>query len=125
MPVLGPNGLPVRPQRQIPDEVLAHYLSDHEARLNALAAQNIHIGIMVEYMVQQLGQFIPDFDLDPEEFTEFRTRRFNEMKQEAQEVDELRRKAAVEQAAVDRGEIPASLDLSEIDDFDGDDEVDG
>lgn len=112
--ILGPNGLPVRPSRQIPDEVIIHHLGDHDARLNALAAQSVHLGIMVEYLVQELGNALPDFDLDAEEFAAFRDKRFAEMKQEAQQIDQARTAAAAERA---RNEADvADLDLDEIDD---------
>lgn len=111
--LLGPNGMPVRPQRQLPDQVIVHHLSDHDARLNALAAQSVHLGIMVEYLVDQLGKALPDFDLDAEEFAEFRNRRFKEMKAEALEIDAANARLEAQQEGV--GEV--DIDLDEIDDI--------
>lgn len=114
--ILGPNGLPVRPTRQIPDEVIVHHLSDHDGRLNALAAQSVHLGIMVEYLVEALGALLPEFDLDPEEFAAFRDRRFKEMQTEAKALDAART-AAVEERARNTADV-ADLILDEIDDGD-------
>ena len=112
--LLGPNGLPLRPKRQLPDEVIIHHLGNLDARANALAAQSVHLGIMVEYLVDQLGKVLPDFDMDPEEFAEFRTRRFKEMQAEAEEVDRANATAQVERM---RNEADvADINLDEIDD---------
>ena len=112
--LLGPNGLPLRPQRQLPDEVIIHHLGDLDARANALAAQAVHLGIMVEYLVDQLGKVLPDFDMDPEEFAEFRARRFTEMQTEAEEVDKARTAAEAERL---RNEADvAHINLDEIGD---------
>jgi len=74
------------------------------------------MGIMVEYLVEQLGTLLPNFDLDPEEFAEFRKRRFEEMQNEAKAIEEARAKAVAEQAQ-NQADFP-DLDLDEIDDGD-------
>lgn len=84
-----------RSSKQLPDEVIAHHLSNHHARLGALAAQSVHLGIMVEYLVDQLSKILPAFDLDAEEFAEFRERRINEMQAEAVEIDNANKQMAV------------------------------
>lgn len=99
--------------QHIPAEVIAHHLSDHETRLNAIAAQNIHMGIMIEYMFEQLTEIVPEFQLDREEFEEYRNRRFDEMKAEAIELEEARRKTQLAEEALRRGETPVDLDLDE------------
>jgi hypothetical protein len=103
--------------RQIPEQVLIHYLSDHEARLNALAAQAVHLGIMLEYTTQQLALVVPEFELDAEDFAEFRERRFTEMKNEALELERVERQALAEKAAQERGD--SLVDLSETEEMEG------
>lgn len=98
--------------RQIPDEVLAQVLAEHEARLNAIAAQQIQLAIMIEYFSNLLDEAVPDFVMDDDDFSEFRERRFNEMKSQAMEMQEARRYADEAADALERGEIPAGLDLS-------------
>lgn len=97
MTILGPNGLPARPQRSIPDEVLIQALQNHEERLSALGAQQIHLGIMVEYMTERLTNAFEQFEIDEEEFVAFRTRRWEEMQEEAKKVAKAR-KAALQAA---------------------------
>ena len=113
--ILGPNGMPLRPQRQLPDQVIIHHLGDHDARLNALAAQSVHLGIMVEFLVDTLGKALPDFDMDAEEFAEFRDRRFKEMRNEAMQIEKANADLAAQQAAT-ADDIP-DLDLDELDDL--------
>ena len=56
--------------RQIPDEVLAQVLAEHEARLNAIAAQQIQRAIMIEYFSNLLDEAVPDFVMDDDDFSE-------------------------------------------------------
>jgi len=101
--------------RQIPDNILAQVLSEHEARLNAIAAQQIQLAIMIEYQSGLLDEAVPDFVMDDEDFAEFRERRFNEMKSQAMEMQDARRAAESASQAFAAGEEPVDLDLSEDD----------
>ena len=112
--LLGPNGLPIRSQpRQIPDQVIVQYLTDHDARLNALAAQSVHIGIMIEYLIEQLRETVPDFQIDSEDFAEFRARRFEEMKNEAAQIEAENNALRAQRNSANDQNI---VDLNEIDD---------
>lgn len=119
MPILGPNGMPVRQSRAIPDEILAQVLSDHETRLNALAAQQVHLGIMVEYLTDRLQVAVPELEIDPKEFAEYRTVRFEEMKKEALAVAKARQRSikAADAVATEPPTVldDMDLDLTEID----------
>lgn len=103
----------VAPQRRIPDQVLTQVMSEHEARLNALAAQQIQIAIMIEYLSQKLEEAVPLFVMDDDEFTEFRDRRFNEMKAEAMSMQEARQKAETAAKAIRNGQTPVDINLDE------------
>lgn len=105
--ILGPNGQPVRNTNV---ELLMKVAAEHEQRLQAMAAQQIHMGIMIEFMVNQLSEVIGDFELDPEEFNSYRETRFEEMRQEATELAQAR-----DQLNSAEREL-ANVDLSESDD---------
>lgn len=119
--LLGPDGTPMAPARRIPDQVIAQVMSDHEARLNALAAQQVHLAIMLEYTTNLLVEVVPDFVLVDEDFAEFRDKRFEEMKAEAMDLQEARRPAQQAAATIKAGGTPVDLDLDEVDDFGGED----
>jgi hypothetical protein len=102
------------PRQGIPDDVLAQVMSDHETRLNALAAQQVHLAIMVEHLVNLLTEAVPDFEIDHEEFNEFRNKKFEEIKNEAMDLQEARRKATAAARAIRNGEEPLDVDLDEV-----------
>jgi hypothetical protein len=85
--ILGPDGQPV--VQEIPQEVIMHYLANHEARLNALAAQSINLGLLTEWLFEQLTKTIPGFELDIEEFSAYRESRLQKMKEESDRQDSV------------------------------------
>ena len=117
--ILGSNGLP-RPQSSQEANAfqnkLRMVLTDHETRLNALAAQQVHLAIMVEYLTKELVEVLPDFELDNKEFSEYRDQRFEEMKQEAMDLQVARMQAQRAAEIIRNGGTPIDLNLNETDD---------
>tara|TARA_Y100001938_G_C7944934_1_gene356281 strand:- start:15 stop:401 length:387 start_codon:yes stop_codon:yes gene_type:complete len=118
--ILGPDGMS-RPNRTQEvsrfQDKLRFVLTDHETRLNALAAQQVHLAIMVEYLTKELVEVLPDFELDNKEFSEYRDQRFEEMKQEAIDLQEARTQARRAAEIIRKGGTPVDLDLSEAGDL--------
>ena len=118
--ILESNGLP-RPQfsqeANAFQNKLKMFLTDHETRLNALAAQQVHLAILVEYLTKELTEVLPDYELDNKEFSEYRDQRFEEMKQEAMDLQEARTQARRTAEIIRKGGTPVDLDLSEIGDL--------
>ena len=83
MSILKPDGTPAN---AIPQQVLMQVLQNHEARIAALASQQIHLGIMVEYLTEKLEDAVPEFAIDQDEFSQFLQRRWSEMQEEAKQV---------------------------------------
>ena len=99
--LVGLDGRPLGggPQRAIPDEALAAVLRNHETRLQALGAQQIHTGLLIEYLTETLEDKF-DFEIDMDDFALFRDRRFNELKEEAKQVAKAQAEAMQAAAAV-------------------------
>lgn len=118
MTILGPNGLPVRSQQQatVTPEMLIMALQNHEQRLAALGAQQIHLGIMVEYLTDRLGEALEGFEIDQEEFVQFRDRRWKEMQEEAKAA--VKAQNRVMKAATEAVNDPAPPDENFDLDFD-------
>lgn len=81
--ILGPNGLPVNRTRAISDAHLQAILTQHEKKIGALAAQQVQLGVMVEYLTKKIVASVPEFEIDQQEFADFRIMRFDQMKKEA------------------------------------------
>ena len=114
--LLGANGLPLNKPRNMQD-VLLSALSSHEARINALAAQQVHLAILIEYLNSEITKALPDFELDEEEFQKFRDIRFKEMQAEAEALNKAREQAAAVSKIIQEQGIPIELDLDEINDM--------
>jgi hypothetical protein len=72
---------------------------------------------MVEYLTDKLGEAMPDFQIDEEEFVKFRDHRWNEMQEEAKAVAKARTVAmqAAEEAANAPTDAPPAFDLDDLD----------
>ena len=90
-----------RPQG-VPTEALVQAIQIHEQKINATTQQVIHLGIFVEYIVQQLQAL--DVQIDLEAFQEYAQLKWKELHEEQ---EQRLQEAKATQAA---GPIKVNLD---------------
>lgn len=84
MPLVDPTGKPIKSENKISDSDLIQVLTSLRVRMDAANAQLVQLGLLLEYLYEQLGK--QGIEIPMDDFNTWAKKRYEEIQEEAKKM---------------------------------------